>query len=70
MSSEDLVRKRIIFDNGEGGVSILIPAPNCSLTLQQIRDKDVPTGRSSQIIDASDLPTDGTFRDAWTYEED
>ena len=58
MSSEDLVNKRIIFDNGEGGVSILVPVPNCGLTLQQIRDKDIPTGRSSQIVEASDLPTE------------
>lgn len=70
MSSEDFASKRIIFDNGEGGVSILMPAPNCGLTLQQIRDKDIPAGRSSQIVEASDLPTDRTFRNAWTYEED
>ena len=70
MSSEDLVNKRIIFDNGEGGVSILVPAPNCNLTLQQICNKDIPSGRSSQIVEASDLPTDRTVRNAWTYEED
>lgn len=70
MATYDYESKRIIFDNGEGGVSILVPAPNCGLSLEQIRDKDIPTGRSSQIVEASDLPTDRTFRNAWTYEED
>ena len=70
MATYDYGNKRVIFDNGEGGVSILVPAPNCGLSLEQIRDKDIPAGRSSQIVEASDLPTDRTFRNAWTYEED
>lgn len=61
--------KRIIFPNDEGGVSIVVPAPECELTIEQIAAKDVPAGKPYQIVDVSDIPTDRTFRNAWTYEE-
>ncbi len=61
--------KRIIYAQDDGTVAILSPAPNCSKTLEEIAEKDVPTGKSYQIIDASDVPPDRTYRDAWTYEE-
>ena len=37
--------------------------------LEQIRDKDVPTGKTSYIVDKSVIPTDRSFRNAWTYTE-
>ena len=64
----DLVNKRVIFPNSEGGVSVLVPAPNCGLTLEQIIAKDVP-GDKYQIVDKSEIPTDRTFRNAWEYKE-
>ena len=63
------VAKRIIFPNDEGGVSILIPSPNCELTIEEIAAKDVPAGKSFKIIDIADVPTDRTFRNAWEYSE-
>ena len=57
--------KRIIYQNESGGVSVVIPAPECPLTLEQIAAKDVPTGRNFWIVDAEDIPTDRTERDAW-----
>ncbi len=59
--------KRIIYENDDGGVSIVVPANNCSLTVDQIRDKDVPSGKASYIVNASTIPTDRSFRNAWTY---
>ena len=59
--------KRIVYTQDDGTVAIVIPADNCELTVEQIRDKDVPTGKTSYIIDASEVPTDRTFRNAWTY---
>jgi len=59
--------KRIVYTQDNGTVAIVIPADNCELTVEQIRDKDVPTGKTSYIIDASEVPTDRTFRNAWTY---
>jgi hypothetical protein len=69
MATYDYDNKRIIFDNGEGGVSILVPSPNCELSLEEIMDKDVPAGRSKQIVDVSEIPTDRIYRNAWTFEE-
>ena len=61
--------KRIIYTTDDGGVAIVIPADNCPLTVEQIRDKDVPTGKTSYIVDKSVIPTDRSFRNAWTYTE-
>ena len=63
------ITKRIIYPNDEGGVSILIPSPNCEMTIEEIAAKDVPAGKPYQIVDVADIPTDRTFRNAWTYEE-
>lgn len=60
--------KRIIFQNDEGGVSVLIPA-ECGLTLEQIAAKDVPAGRPYKIVDMSDIPSDRSERIAWTVDE-
>ena len=58
-------------DEHEGyGVNIVYPTPNCGLTIEEIAAKDVPAGTSYQIVDASTVPTDRSFRDAWTYVED
>ena len=63
------MNQRIIYPSDEGGVSIIIPAPECELTIEQIAAKDVPAGKPYQIVDVADIPTDRTFRNAWTYEE-
>jgi hypothetical protein len=60
--------KLAIFPNTEGTISVLIPAPNCGLTLEQICAKDVPTGVKYKIIDNSELPADREFRNAWDYD--
>ena len=61
--------KRIIYTQDDGGVAIVIPADNCNLTVEQIRDKDVPSGKTSYIVDKSVIPSDRSFRNAWTYTE-
>ena len=61
--------KRIIYPNDDGGVSIVSPSPNSSLTLAQLVARTVPTGKSHQIVNVSDIPSDRTYRNAWTYEE-
>ena len=58
---------RIIYPTPEGGVAIIIPAPDCGLTVEQIAAKDVPAGVPYSIVDASDIPSDRTFRNAWEY---
>lgn len=61
------MNKRVIFPNDEGGVSVIIPAPDCGLTIEKIAEKDVPPGRPFLIVDAADIPADRTFRDAWEW---
>lgn len=59
--------KRIIYPNDDGGVSIVVPSPNTSLSLAEIEARVVPTGKSRQTVDVSEIPSDRTYRDAWTY---
>lgn len=76
--------QRIIYPNDEGGVAIIVPSPEYLLkhTIEELADKDVPpftvrqngqvissTPRPYQIVDVADIPSDRTFRNAWTYEE-
>ena len=59
--------KRIIYIQDNGTVAIISPSDNCGLTLEEIQAKDVPQGKVSYIIDKSEVPTDRSFRNAWTY---
>jgi len=59
--------KRIIYPTDDGGVAVIVPAPNCGLTIEQIAEKDVPAGIAYQIVDVADVPSDRTFRNAWEY---
>lgn len=58
---------RIIYPTDEGGVAIIIPAPECGLTIEEIAAKDVPEGKPFKIVNVSDIPADRTFRNAWEY---
>jgi hypothetical protein len=59
--------KIIIYPNSEGGVAIIVPVIDCGLTIEQVAQKDVPAGVQFKIIDASELPSDRTFRNAWEF---
>jgi hypothetical protein len=59
--------KRIVYTNDEGGISIIVPA-DCGLTIEEIAAKDVPTSKAYNIVDVSEIPTDRTFRNAWTWQ--
>ncbi len=62
--------KRIVYIEKDGGLAILIPTPECLeyYTLEQIAQKDVPEGLPYKIMDASDIPSDRTFRNAWEID--
>lgn len=62
------MNKRIIFPTHDGGVAVIIPAPECGLTIEEIAAKDVPTGIEYKIVGVADIPTDRTFRNAWEYQ--
>ena len=51
----------------DGSIAIICPSDKCGLTVEEIQAKDVPDGLTSYIIDTTDIPTDRSFRNAWTY---
>ena len=57
------MNQRILFPNDDGGVSIIIPAESVEAAM-----KDIPSGKPYLIVDAADIPTDRTFRNAWTAD--
>jgi len=63
------MNKRIIFKNDSGGVSVIIPSPNVTMTVEEIAAKDVPIGKPYKIVDVSDIPSDRTARDLWDVDE-
>jgi hypothetical protein len=56
------MNQRIIYPTEDGGVAIIIPAVSVEAAI-----KDVPEGKPYKIVEASDIPTDRTFRNAWEY---
>ena len=74
------MNSRIIYPTDDGGVAVIIPAPECGLTIEEIAAKDLPrvvvmqdgvvvssTPRSFEIVDVSEIPSDRTFRGAWSW---
>ena len=59
--------QRIIYPKDDGGVAVIIPTPECGLTVEEIAAKDVPAGKPYKIVDVADIPSDRTFRNAWEY---
>jgi hypothetical protein len=70
---------RIIFDN-QGVLAVKIPywryveelmdktGLNMIQVLIHIANRELPAGTKFRIVDASELPADRTFRDAWVFE--
>ena len=61
--------KRILYKQDNGTVAVIIPANNSKFTVEEIAAKDVPTGYKYKIVDVGDVPTDRSFRGAWTVSE-
>lgn len=61
------MNQRIIYPTDDGGVAVIVPAPDCGLTIEQIAAKDAPAGKPFKIVDVSDIPEDRTFRGAWEF---
>ena len=56
---------RIIYPHDTNGVAVVVPAPGIT---QEQALAAVPTGKPYLIVDAANIPTDRTFRDAWTAD--
>jgi len=67
---------RVLYKESDGSLAIIFPADNSinpstdkQWTIEEIGKKDVPTGFKYKIAEDSDIPTDWSFRDAWTVDE-
>ena len=64
------MNQRIIYQTDDGGVAVIIPTPEYlkDHTIEELAAKDVPTGKPYQVVDVSEIPSDRTFRGAWTWQ--
>ena len=62
---------RIIYKTDDGGTAVIIPTDEALAehTIQEIAEKDVPAGKPYKIVSVDDIPSDRTFRNAWTVDE-
>jgi len=62
---------RIIYKNDDGSVAVIIPAPEALALygIEAIAAKDVPAGKPYRIVSEADIPSDRTFRAAWTVDD-
>ena len=58
----------IIFPNDNGGVAVIIPAPEFADQIEAVAHKDVPSGKPFRIVDNSELPS-RDVRDRWLWTE-
>ena len=64
--------EKIIFINQDGSVGVITPTTKAleTLSLQQIAQKDVPSGAVSyRIVNASEIPSDRSYRGAWVCDQ-
>jgi hypothetical protein len=54
---------KIIYQNQEGGVSVIHPTGE--LSIEEVAAKDVPEDVPYEIVEDNAIPSDRTFRNAW-----
>lgn len=62
------MRKLAIYENSDGGISVIIPMDG--FNIYDVARKDIPAGTEYWIVDESTFPEDRYFRDAWTIDRD
>lgn len=62
---------KIIYKNQDGGVAIIHPTVEALsiMTIEEIALKDVPAGLPFTIVEDDVIPSDRTFRNAWTIDD-
>ena len=60
-----MTTSRIIYQSESGGVAVIVPTGSVELAL-----KDVPPGVPYEIVEATDIPSDRYFRNAWVIGMD
>ena len=62
--------KVLIYNNEFGTISVVHPSPRTKKTWDEIQTGSgtvLCPDQKFHLVNRSDLPTDRTFRDAWTY---
>lgn len=61
----------ILYKQDSGAVAIIRPTEEALALygIEAISAKDVPAGKPYKIIDASEIPTDRSQRNAWTVDD-
>jgi hypothetical protein len=61
----------VIYKQDDGVVAIIRPTEEAIALygIEQIAAKDVPAGKPYKIMDASEIPSDRSQRNAWTADE-
>ena len=54
---------KIIYQNNEGGISIIHPTGE--LSIEEVAAKDIPQGVAYEIVEDDAIPADRFFRGAW-----
>ena len=62
---------KIIFKNQDNSIGIITPTEEALsfASVLQVAEKDVPHNLPYWIVEDSDIPTDRTFRNAWSIDE-
>lgn len=69
VSANAAVDRCIVYET-EAGVSIVYPTEESGLNIQQVREKDVPSGVRSKIVPIRLIPIDRSRRNEWKYAHD
>ena len=64
------MNKRVIYvrQDEPDKLGVLIPM-NCGLTVEEIANKDLPSGTLFAIVNKEEVPVDFDFMDAWEFNE-
>ena len=60
---------RIIYRTEEGTVVVVSASQEWTGTMEELAQKDVPTGLKYKIVEDSVIPSDRSFRNAWEVDE-
>jgi hypothetical protein len=56
---------KIIYNTTDGTIAVITPSPRWVGTMDELAQKDVPSGLKYKIVEDSEVPSDRTFRNAW-----
>ena len=63
------MQQKIVYKTQGGQVAIITPITESGLSIEEIVEKDVPKGAAYNVVDASEIPSDRMFRDAWEWQD-